>query len=86
MRRSTEAPNDIAQNIEKFIESNELALFGIVRQEILSGIKRPEYFERIELTTRALPFFLQTTRITQLPRSFSISVDPRVTKAHRWIS
>lgn len=57
LRRSAVDPNDIARNVEKLIESNELALFGIVRQEILSGIKRPEHFERIELTTRALPLF-----------------------------
>ena len=57
LRRSTDAPNDIARNVEKLIESNELAFFGIVRQEILSGIKRPEHFERIELTTPALPLF-----------------------------
>jgi len=56
-RRSTDAESNVAINIEKLIASNELALFGIVRQELLSGIKLPVHFERIDLTTRALTLF-----------------------------
>lgn len=57
LRRSTDTESDVALNVEKLIDSNELALFGIVRQELLSGIKLPTHFERIDLTTRALPLF-----------------------------
>ena len=57
LRRSPDTPNDIAHNIGRLIESNDLALFGIVRQELLSGIKLPAHFERIDLTTQALPLF-----------------------------
>lgn len=56
-RRSTEPQNDVAINVEKLIDSNDLALFGIVRQELLSGIKLPVHFDLINLTTQALPHF-----------------------------
>jgi len=57
LRRSPDTQNDVALQVEKLIDSNELALFGIVRQELLSGVKLPAHFERIDLTTRALPLF-----------------------------
>jgi predicted nucleic acid-binding protein len=57
LRRSPDTQNAVALKVEKLIESNELALFGIVRQELLSGIKLPAHFERIDLTTQALPLF-----------------------------
>jgi predicted nucleic acid-binding protein len=57
LRRSPVTQNDVALKVEKLIDSNELALFGIVRQELLSGIKLPAHFERIDLTTQALPLF-----------------------------
>jgi predicted nucleic acid-binding protein len=57
LRRSPDTQNDVALKVEKLIDSNELALFGIVRQELLSGIKLPAHFERIDLTTQALPLF-----------------------------
>jgi predicted nucleic acid-binding protein len=57
LRRSPDAQNDVALKVEKLIDSNELALFGIVRQELLSGVKLPAHFERIDLTTQALPLF-----------------------------
>jgi len=58
LRRSTNTDDDVAVTVEKLIDSNELALFGIVRQELLSGIKLPAQFEQIDLTTQALPLFL----------------------------
>ena len=57
LRRSPDTQNDAALKVEKLLDSNELALFGIVRQELLSGIKLPAHFERIDLTTQALPLF-----------------------------
>jgi len=57
-RRSAGAVNDAATHVAALIESNQLALFGIVRQELLSGIKLPTDFERIAQTTQALPIFL----------------------------
>lgn len=56
-RRSTDTKSSIATTIEKLIDSNGLALFGIVRQELLSGIKLKTHFEQIELSTQALPLF-----------------------------
>ncbi len=57
LRRSTNTDNAVAVTVEKLIDSNELALFGIVRQELLSGIKLATQFERMDLTTQALPLF-----------------------------
>jgi len=57
LRRSSRADKGVARTVGKLIESNELALLGIVRQELLSGIKLPEHFERIDATTQALPLF-----------------------------
>jgi predicted nucleic acid-binding protein len=56
-RRPLNAASIVAETVERLIEANELALFGIVRQEILSGIKLPTHFASIDLTTRALPLF-----------------------------
>jgi len=57
LRRSPDTQNDVALQVEKLIDSNDLALFGIVRQELLSGVKLPAHFECIDLTTQALPLF-----------------------------
>jgi predicted nucleic acid-binding protein len=58
LRRSTQAESDVALAVEKLIDANELVLFGIVRQEVLSGIKLSTHYERIDLATQALPLFL----------------------------
>ncbi len=72
LRRSPDAQNDVALKVEKLIDANELALFGIVRQELLSGIKLPAHFERIDLTTQALPlFFADDEDHTTAARFFS---------------
>lgn len=60
LRRSNEKHDDVADNVRTLIETNAAALFGIVRQEVLSGIKHRKQFERIELITRALPLFIAT--------------------------
>lgn len=58
LRRSKGTENRVAFAVEKLIDANELALFGMVRQELLSGIKLSSQFEQIALTTKALPLFL----------------------------
>ncbi len=57
LRRGKHSLNITADAVEELIISNKLALFGIVRQKILSGIKHPAQFDRIELTTSALPLY-----------------------------
>lgn len=57
-RRSQSDGGKVAQAVEDLIEADSLALFGIVRQELLSGIKLTSAFVRIETATRALPLFL----------------------------
>ena len=56
-RRSADVETGVSATVEKLIDSNELALFGIVRQELLSGIKLKTHFDQIEMTTQALPLF-----------------------------
>ena len=58
LRRSNATENKFASTVERLIESNELVLFGIVRQEILSGIKSATDFDRLSLVTQALPLYL----------------------------
>lgn len=73
LRRSSSGSNEIARNVEILIEANELVLFGIVRQEILSGIKLPEHFERIEQATQALPsFFADNEDHTTAAKFFNV--------------
>lgn len=57
-RRAAGIENGISDTVAGLIEADQLALFGIVRQELLSGIKLPEHFDRIDQATRALPLFL----------------------------
>ena len=57
-RRSAGNEHGISETVADLIEADRLALFGIVRQELLSGIKFPEHSDRIEQATRALPLFL----------------------------
>jgi predicted nucleic acid-binding protein len=53
--RRSSANSQTAQTVATLIEEKQLALFGVVRQEILSGIKTPEQFARVEAATRGLP-------------------------------
>lgn len=73
LRRSPDSLNDVAHTVERLIDSNEMALFGIVRQELLSGIKLPAHFERINLTTQALPlFFAEDQDHTKAAQFFNV--------------
>jgi predicted nucleic acid-binding protein len=58
LRRAADRESDVSATVERLIETNEVALLGIVRQELLSGIKRPSDFDRIKTATEALPLFL----------------------------
>ncbi len=57
LRRASDSDSKVATEVEKLIALGKLALFGIVRQELLSGIKLQTHFERIDLATQALPLF-----------------------------
>lgn len=61
-RRPQGESGEVAEVVESLIESNSLARFGIVRQELLLGIKQPSAFEQIEIATQALSLFLQMTK------------------------
>lgn len=55
LRRSGAANSAIVQAVHTLIEEDRLVLSGIVRQEILSGVKFAEQFVRLENATQALP-------------------------------
>jgi predicted nucleic acid-binding protein len=46
--------------VERLILENKALLFGLVRQEVLSGIKSPEQFTKLEQQTAALPLVYAT--------------------------
>lgn len=56
-RRAQADGGKAAGVIQNLIEADALALFGIVRQEPLSGLKHSSSFDRIETATQALPIF-----------------------------
>ena len=56
-RRKKIADEGVAAEIGQLIESQRVILLGIVRQELLSGIKHDEQFVELELKTRALPIY-----------------------------
>ena len=57
-RRSSGADSVVMEEVNRLIESDQVALLGIVRQELLSGIKYIQHFERIQSATRALTIYL----------------------------
>lgn len=54
-RRSKIAPSPYRDLLEERILDGKAALMGIVRQEILSGVKLQEQFERLKLELRSFP-------------------------------
>ena len=51
----TKAETTVKRELADLIEEGNVVLFGIVRQEILSGIKRSDQFERLRQSLRAFP-------------------------------
>lgn len=56
-RRTPGDGGKISEVVAYLIEADSLALFGIVRQELLSGVKHSSSFDRIEIATQALPLY-----------------------------
>jgi predicted nucleic acid-binding protein len=55
LRRPKSEPDAVALKVAQLIAEDQAILFGIVRQEVLSGIKTAEQFAKVELQTSILP-------------------------------
>lgn len=45
----------VVQQLERLIVNGQVVMLGAIRQEILSGIRNPEQFERLQRDLRAFP-------------------------------
>lgn len=52
-RRQSNLNQDIAAQLQAFIQNDQALIIGAIRQEILSGIKSPEQFNRLRNTLKA---------------------------------
>lgn len=58
LRRNTPLVNSfVVQKLTQFIETKQVIMVGVIRQEILSGIQQTAQFERIRLKLGAFPDF-----------------------------
>jgi predicted nucleic acid-binding protein len=76
-RRQKTRDNGVASSVEKLINSNRIALFGIVRQELLAGIKQLEQFHQIEISIRALPLHFAGDEDHVTAANFSTPAEPK---------
>jgi predicted nucleic acid-binding protein len=57
-RRRRESVNSHTETLRELIADGRVALLGVVRQEILSGIRHTEQFDRLKNSLRAFPDLL----------------------------
>lgn len=55
LRRNQDSRNPYVSLFEDSIRDGRVVLLGAVRQEVLSGIRHPEQFERLRVYLRAFP-------------------------------
>ncbi|MFW6354954.1 MAG: PIN domain-containing protein [Verrucomicrobiota bacterium] len=55
LRRPQPAPGPYIERLSMLIEQGEVALIGLVRQEVLSGIRAQKQFEKVRKQMRAFP-------------------------------
>lgn len=58
LRRRQQQNNSIANKLRDLISDGRVILLGTVRQEVLSGIKRQEQFDKLKNNLRAFPDLL----------------------------
>jgi hypothetical protein len=61
LRRNTSLESLEKQTLLKLIQQTRVILLGVVRQEVLSGIREMQQFERIRQKLRSFPDFSLTT-------------------------
>ena len=62
LRRKRGADNPLIRELKKLIEEYKAQMLGPIRQEILSGIRAQEQFEKLQTHLRAFPDLLIATR------------------------
>jgi len=68
-RRKAERSTHTAK-LAELIESDEVIIIGLVRQEVLSGIREAAHFEKVRRRLRAFPDQPLTSDIHELAASF----------------
>jgi len=61
LRRSIEMPAIAVDEFKNLVSKNQVVLLGIVKQELLSGIKHKRQFKRIEDILEGFPSLLATS-------------------------
>ena len=62
LRRKKVADDPYVRELKKLIEEYKAQMLGPIRQEILSGIRAQEQFEKLQMHLRALPDLPVATR------------------------
>lgn len=55
LRRRTSVASPFTNLLQDLIEDGRVVLLGVVRQELLSGIRHDEQFERLQIALQAFP-------------------------------
>ncbi len=70
LRRSQVVADKSVKLLEDLIADGRVILLGIVRQEVLSGIRHNEQFERLKVALRAFPNLEVTTHDYELAAEY----------------
>lgn len=68
--RRPDPPESLSLVLERFIRRDQVHLLGIVRQELLSGVPRPQQFDRLSRALSGLPDELATSDDHSLAAKF----------------
>jgi predicted nucleic acid-binding protein len=69
-RQTSNKQQDITNQLQELIHNNQVSILGAIRQEVLSGIKSPEQFNRLRNTLRAFPDISLTSEDYELAAEF----------------
>lgn len=69
-RQTSNEKQDITTQLQELIHNNQVLILGAIRQEVLSGIKSPEQFNRLRNTLRAFPDIPLTSEDYELAAEF----------------
>ena len=70
LRRKPQASDSIVKKLRDLITDGRVVLIGAVRQEILSGIKHQEQFEKLSDNLQAFPDLLLNTEDYELAADY----------------
>lgn len=69
-RQTSNKQQDITNQLQELIHNNQVSILGAIRQEVLSGIKSPEQFNRLRNTLKAFPDISLTSEDYELAAEF----------------